>query len=123
MTMTSSSRKCSFCDKQSCPYRETFCFDEDYLADRNDFLINPAFHIKLWKLFNNPPMKADLGPDVAKYEVNLARCQRIIDKRQEIETEKEANTLKYFRERGYSGPDFSEFIDRSEDINEKTKKM
>ena len=62
-----------------------------------------------------------MGLDVVKYQDKLDRCQRIVDKRKQIEAEVNANTLRLFRSLGYSGRDFAEMVDWSLDIEEVKK--
>jgi len=87
--MTSS--KCPLCSQQSCPVSASLRFDEDWFADLDDFLSDPEFHHRLWRLFANSETKAELGPDVVKYETKLDRCQQLADKWPQIEAQIEAS--------------------------------
>ena len=113
--------KCPLCKEQPCRHSDSLCSDKDYLTDLDDSRTDHDLWLKLWAIHGHPSEGADLGPDIAKYQDKLDRCQRITDKRKQIEAEKDANMLRLFRSFGYSGPDFSELVDWTLDIEEVKK--
>ena len=88
----------------------------------DDFHNDRDLWMKLWGCHYHPEEKAAFGSQLAKYQDKLDRCQRLKDKRKQIEEEIEANRLKLFRSFGYSGPDFADFVDPKEITEEATKK-
>lgn len=76
---------------------------------------------KIWTFYHHPSERTELGLDIVKYQDKLDRCQRLVDKRKQIEAEIDANNIRRLRSWGYSGPDFSEWIDWTKDIEEVTK--
>jgi hypothetical protein len=71
----------------------------------DDFHSDRVFHQTLWRLFHHPETKASLGDKATIYESQLARCQRLIEKSEQIEDEKESNRREYFKMLGCPEPD------------------
>ena len=112
---------CPLCQIQRCRHSNTLSSDAEYLNYLDEFHTNPGLWRKLWYLHYHPSESANLGLDITKYKDKLDTCQRISDKRKQIQDEMESNTLRIFREAGYSGPDFSELVDGIVDIEEVNK--
>ena len=91
---TTLSRDCS-CNEQFCYH--LLCSDEDWLADMDDFHADRGFRHTLWRFFFHPEIKASLGDKVAVYESRLARCQRLTEKREQIESEMESKRREHFK--------------------------
>ena len=91
------------CDEQPC--RHTLCRDPDWLADMEDYHSNREFHRTLWNIFRHPSTRAAIQDDLSKYADKLDRCQRIMDKREQINAEIRASHLRLMRMAGYDGPD------------------
>ena len=96
------SRDCS-CNEQFCYH--LLCNDEDWLADMDDLRADRGFHRTLWRFFCHPEIKASLGDKVAIYESRLARCQRLTEKRKQIQDEMEAKRREHFKMLGCPEPD------------------
>src|SRR5271169_117405 len=94
---------CPLCEKQPCRHSDSFCTDEDYLTDLDDYRADINLWDKLWIYHYHPSEGENLGLDVTKHQDKLDRCKRIADKREQIQAEMDANTLRFFRSLGYSG--------------------
>jgi hypothetical protein len=114
--------KCPLCQQEPCRHSDCLCFDEDYLVDLDDFSTDRELWRKIWRCHNHPSERTELGLEDAKYQDKLDRCQRITDKRVQINAELDTNRSRLFRSWGYTGPDVSEMIDWTVDIEEMNKK-
>ena len=66
-----------------------FSTDEDYLAHMDDYVKRHNHWVKVWSLFLN---RENLSTKVLKkYSAKLDRCQRVTDKRPQINEEIQAN--------------------------------
>ena len=113
--------KCPLCKTEPCHHSDLLCFDEDYLADMDDFQTDPELRDRIWRCYDHPSERVALGLDGVQYQDKLDRCQRITDKRDKINAEIDANNLRFLRSIGYTGPDISEMISQTLDIEEVTK--
>ena len=113
--------ECPLCNHEPCRHSDCLCFDEDYLADLDDISTDRELRRKIWRCYYHPSERAELGLDDAKYQDKLDRCQRITDKRKQIDAEIDTNRSRLFRSWGYTGPDISEAIDWTVDIEDVNK--
>jgi hypothetical protein len=64
------------------------CYDPDWLEDMEEQSLNRKANDTLWDAFHYPAYRASIPPtQLAEYECKFGRCQRIMDKREEIEAE------------------------------------
>ncbi len=70
-----------------------------------DYHSNREFHRTLWNIFRHPSTRAAIQDDLSKYADKLDRCQRITDKREQINAEIRASHLRLMSMAGYDGPD------------------
>jgi len=83
------------CSEQPCCY--TLSSDPDYRADLTDLRRNRVYHRRLWKLFWFPSARSKASEDeVAIYADKFDQCQRLDDKRKEIDEEIELNEARFF---------------------------
>jgi hypothetical protein len=79
--------------------------DEDYIADMQDLRLSPAFHDQLWTLFWFPSARQKVpAEELVLYEAKFERCQRLMDKEEQIKVETEANKDKIMAEHGFRRP-------------------
>ena len=113
--------KCPLCKHEPCRHSDYLCFDKDYLIDLDDFSTDRELWRKIWRCHNHPSERTELGLEDAKYQDKLDRCQRVTDKRMQINAENDANRSRLFRSWGYTDPDISEVIGQMdiEDVNKR----
>ena len=76
------------CESFPCNH-SPFSTDEDYLIDSKIFVERPEYHSELWLYFHN---RESSSPELLRiYGPDLDMCQRITDKRQQIEDETREN--------------------------------
>ena len=111
---------CPRCKNKPCRHSTYLCFDEDYVANLDDFVDDRDLYLRIWRCYNHPSERSALGLDDPKYQGSLDRCQRIVDKREKIDTEIQANIFQSFRAIGYTGPDLTDIP--TPDLEEENRK-
>jgi len=78
------------CDETPC--RHLLSHDIDYLADLEQATRSPRFHHELWFYFTHPPDRRHISAiDLPTFARLFERCQRITDKREQLDMETQVN--------------------------------
>ena len=88
-----------FCSQQPCCY--SLSRDPDYRSDLRDRRLDPVFHHQLWTQFWFPSTRTTVRPEeAAAYAAKFDRCQRLENKRKQINMEVDANMSSFSRSLG-----------------------